>query len=271
MSEESGVSKFAEFRPRWGEYEWRVIRGEKVAPPVNHALDEVFARRAGSGESPPSLRVWDRFEPEIPFGRFQSLSNEVDAGNAEKYGVVPVRRMTGGGAMFVEPENVITYSITAPISFVAGMSAVESYEFLDEWVVAALRSIGVEAHYEPINDISSAGGKIGGSAQARSFGAVLHHTTMSYEMDARKMLEVLRIGEEKVSDKAVESAEKRVAPIKHQTRMAKEEIISALIKTFAEYADGSVRTDIVSEDEMDEAEKLVEGRYGTREWNEEIP
>lgn len=187
-------SKFAEFRHRWGEYEWRVIRGEKVAPPVNHALDEVFARRAGSGASPPVLRIWDRYEPEVPFGRFQSLGNEVDAENVEKHGVVPVRRMTGGGAMFVEPENIITYSITAPISFVSDMTAVASYEFLDEWVVDALRSIGVEAYYEPINDISSANGKIGGSAQARSFGAVLHHTTMSYEMDARKMLEVLRIG-----------------------------------------------------------------------------
>lgn len=267
----SGESKFAEFRPRWGEHEWRVIRGEKVAPPVNHALDEVFARRAGSCERPPSLRVWDRYGPEVPFGRFQSLSNEVDLENADKHGVVAVRRMTGGGAMFVEPENVITYSITAPISFVSGMSAVESYEFLDEWGISALRSIGVEACYEPINDISSKNGKIGGSAQARSFGAVLHHTTMSYEMDARKMLEVLRIGQEKVSDKAVQSAEKRVGPIKRQTRMPKEEVVSALIKTFAEYAEGNVRTDIVTQDEMDEAEELVESRYGTREWNELIP
>lgn len=264
-------SKFAEFRHRWKEHEWRVIRGEKVAPPVNHALDEVFAKRAGSGESPPSLRVWDRYEPEVPFGRFQSLSNEVDLENAEKHGVVPVRRMTGGGAMFVEPENVITYSITAPCDFVAGMSAVESYEFLDEWVVSALRSLGVEAYHEPINDISSANGKIGGSAQARSFRAVLHHTTMSYEMDARKMLEVLRIGKEKVSDKAVKSAEKRVGPIKRQTQMPKEEVISALISTFSEYADGNVRTDIVAQDEMSEAEALVESRYGTREWNETIP
>lgn len=118
MSEGSSESKFAEFRRRWGEYEWRVIRGEKVAPPVNHALDEVFAKRAGSGESPPTLRIWDRFEPEVPFGRFQSLANEVDIGNAQKHGVALVRRMTGGGAMFVEPENVITYSITAPLGFV---------------------------------------------------------------------------------------------------------------------------------------------------------
>jgi lipoate---protein ligase len=264
-------SRFEEFRHRWSEYEWRVIRGEKVAPPVNHALDEVFARRAGSGESAPSLRIWDRFEPEVPFGRFQSLSNEVDLDNAGKHGVSLVRRMTGGGAMFVEPEDVITYSITAPADLVSGMSAVESYGFLDEWVVEALRSLGVEAYHEPINDISSEDGKIGGSAQARSFGAVLHHTTLAYELDARKMLEVLRIGKEKASDKAVRSAEKRVGPIKRQTHLSKEEVISALTKTFAGYANGNVRTDIVSQEEMEEAEKLVESRYGTREWNEMIP
>ena len=42
-------------------------------------------------------------------------------------------------------------------------------------------------------------------------GAVLHHVTMAYDMDAGKMLDVLRIGREKLSDKGTTSANKRLA------------------------------------------------------------
>jgi lipoate---protein ligase len=150
----------------------------------------------------------------VVLGRFQPVKNEVDEEAAREHGIRIVRRMTGGGAMFVETENVITYSIYAPPELVAGMSSVDSYAYLDEWVVEALRSLGIDACYEPINDITSSNGKIGGAAQARSPGAVLYHVTMSYEMDAAKMLEVLRIGQEKVSDKAIQSVEKRVGPLR---------------------------------------------------------
>ena len=81
------------------------------------------------------------------------------------------------------------------------MSFPESYAFFDAWVVEALRELGVDAWYAPLNDITSTGGKIGGAAQARRGGAVLHHTTMAYQMNMPLMLQVLRIGQEKLSDK----------------------------------------------------------------------
>ncbi len=256
---------------RWSRYRWRLIRGEPVAPPVNHALDEVLVRRVGAGERPPTLRFWERFAPEVALGRFQSLGNEVDGEGARRHGVTVVRRMTGGGAMFIEPPNVITYSLYAPLELVSGMSAAESYPFLDAWVIEALRSLGIEAYHEPINDISSAEGKIGGSAQARAFGAVLHHTTLAYEMDAGKMLEVLRIGQEKLSDKAVRSAERRVGPLRRQTALPRREIIGRMISTFSRYAGGGLEEDAVSPQEAGAAEELVRTKYGTRRWNALIP
>ena len=70
----------------------------------------------------------------------------------------------------------------------------------------------------PLNDIASPAGKIAGAAQKRlAGGAVLHHVTMAYDIDADKMLEVLRIGREKMSDKGIKSANKRVDPLRSQT------------------------------------------------------
>ena len=74
--------------------------------------------------------------------------------------------MTGGGAMFVQPDAAITYSIYLPERYVEGLSFAESYAVLDSWVVATFRDLGVDAWYAPLNDITSAEGKIGGAAQA---------------------------------------------------------------------------------------------------------
>jgi lipoate-protein ligase A len=178
--------------------------------------------------------------------------------------------MTGGGAMFVEPDNVITYSITAPEELVEGMSFVDSYAFLDAWTIQALTSLGIDAWYQPINDITSSGGKIGGAAQARRYGAVLHHVTMSYDINSSRMLEVLRIGREKLSDKGITSAAKRVTPLSQQANLPRDAIIQRLVETFAECYGGLVE-DSLSEEEMAEAEQLVADKYGTEAWTHLLP
>ena len=96
--------------------------------------------------------------------------------------------------------------------------------------MGALAEIGVKAHYVPLNDIASEQGKIGGAAQRRFAGGVLlHHVTMSYDIDAEKMGDVLRIGREKLSDKGTRSANKRVDPIRSQTGLARDQIIEGFL------------------------------------------
>lgn len=253
----------------WRQYRWKLVRGTPVVSAMNHALDEALTRRVGGGERAPTLRFWDRIEPEVVIGRFQSVRNEVDEEAARGYGVQILRRMTGGGAMFVEPENVITYSIYAPSDLVSGMSFVESYAFLDDWVVQALRSLGIDAWYQPINDITSSNGKIGGAAQARRYGAVLHHVTMSYDLNSSRMVEVLRIGKEKLSDKGVASAEKRVGPLRQQTNLPKSAIIERMIRIFA--ARHGLEEDELSGEEIAEAGELIRAKYGTPEWTYVLP
>ena len=44
-------------------------------------------------------------------GSFQSYRNEIDPDGAARHGIGVVRRISGGGAMFMEPGNCITYSL----------------------------------------------------------------------------------------------------------------------------------------------------------------
>ncbi|NEM92526.1 lipoyl protein ligase domain-containing protein [Galbitalea soli] len=252
------------------DYDWQIIHGRSERPQLQMALDQVLAEEVGAGRRGPTLRIWEWDDPAVVIGSFQSVRNEVDLENAAKYGFEVVRRISGGGAMFMDSGSVVTYSIYAPSALVQGMSFADSYAFLDEWVIVALKTLGIDAWYQPLNDITSAKGKIGGAAQKRlGTGAVLHHVTMSYDMDGDKMVEVLRIGREKMSDKGTRSANKRVDPLRSQTGLPRAAVIEQLITTFDSLY-GSTRGEITPE-EYAKAEQLVREKFGTPEWIHRVP
>ncbi|WP_349827518.1 lipoate--protein ligase family protein [Brevibacterium litoralis] len=253
------------------DYDWKVIHGPVLPTNVNVALDEVLLREVDSGARTPTLRFWEWEDKATVIGSFQSYVNEIRQEGVEKYGIDVVRRISGGGAMFMEGGNCITYSMFVPESLVAGLDYAESYSYLDKWVIAALAEVGVDAWYQPINDITSTGGKIGGAAQKRlTSGTVLHHATMSYDIDADKMTEVLRIGEAKISDKGITSAKKRVDPLRRQTGAAtREEIIATMVRVFTERYGATA--DTYTDAELAAAEDLVRTKFGTYEWTHRVP
>lgn len=251
------------------DYEWEVLRPGVLPTPLNVALDEYLLHEVASGRRGPILRFWDWEDRAVVFGSYQSYSNELNQEGVDKHGIIPVRRISGGGAMFMEGGNCVTYSLYLPEATVRGLSYVESYEYLDQWVLAGLQSLGVNAWYVPINDITSDHGKIGGAAQKRVPGAVLHHTTMSYDIDAQKMMEVLRIGKVKISDKGIRSAAKRVDPLRRQTGVSREEVIAALIDAFQTRFPSHPGE--LSAQDMAAAEKLVAEKFSTEEWTHRVP
>lgn len=254
----------------WRDYDWELIHAGPQPPHLHLALDQVLTEEVAAGRRKPTLRFWEWDSPAVVIGSFQSLRNEVDLENAERYGIPVVRRISGGGAMFMEAGSVVTYSIYAPAELVKGMSFAESYEFLDAWAVAALKSLGINASYQPLNDITSDKGKIGGAAQKRlGAGALLHHVTMSYDIDSDKMVQVLRIGREKLSDKGTTSAKKRVDPLRSQTGLSRSEIITRMAGTFRELHGLTEGT--LTDSELDRAEELVATKFTSEEWLRRVP
>jgi lipoate-protein ligase A len=255
---------------QWSDYAWELVHPGPLDPQTHLALDQVLAEEVGDGRRAPTLRFWEWASPAVVIGSFQSVKNEVDAENATKYGFPVVRRISGGGAMFIEPPGAVTYSIYAPIDLVQGMSFADSYAFFDEWAVQALQSLGIDASYVPLNDIASPSGKIGGAAQKRlGNGGVLHHVTMAYDMDGDRMAEVLRIGREKLSDKGTKSANKRVDPLRSQTGMTREQIIDRMIETFRGLH--GLNEGSLTDFELARAAELVETKFGTDDWLYRVP
>ncbi|MFE6102102.1 biotin/lipoate A/B protein ligase family protein [Streptomyces laurentii] len=256
----------------WSDYDWQLIHEAPQSPALHMALDEVITAEVAAGHRPPTLRVWEWASPAVVIGSFQSLRNEVDPEAAERHGIEVVRRISGGGAMFIEPGNTITYSLSVPDALVQGLSFTDSYAYLDDWVLGALGDMGVKAWYQPLNDIATDAGKIAGAAQKRMVageGAVLHHVTMAYDIDADKMTEVLRIGREKLSDKGTKSAKKRVDPLRRQTGLPREAVIERMIASFRSrygLAEGHV-----TDEELALARELAGSKFATPEWTARVP
>ncbi|OJV78986.1 MAG: lipoate--protein ligase [Cellulomonas sp. 73-92] len=254
----------------WADHEFTFLDPGVLPPAMHTALDQVLTEELAAGRRGPTFRFWEWDTPAVVIGSFQSLSNEVDLEAAERYGVRVVRRISGGGAMFMEAGNCITFSLVVPESLVDGLSYEESYAFLNQWVLGALADVEVQASLTGLNDIASPAGKIAGSAQKRLVGgAVLHHVTMAYDIDADKMNQVLRIGREKLSDKGTASSGKRVDPVRSQTRLPREDVITA----FEAHFRGRYRTvdGELTADELARADRLRVEKFESPGWTARLP
>ncbi len=83
------------------------------------------------------------------------------------------------------------------------------------------------------------------------------------------MLQVLRIGREKLSDKGTKSANKRVDPVRSQTHLPREEVMASFLATFRRLytvVDGSL-----TDDEVAQAEELVRTKFADPEWTARVP
>ena len=99
--------------------------------------------------------------------------------------------------------------------------------------------------------------------------ADLGNRVICLDIDADKMVEVLRIGREKLSDKGTTSAKKRVDPLRTQTGLAREVIIQRMVDTFASLhrlTPGQLGAATLAQAEAQAAEK-----FSTPEWTAVVP
>jgi lipoate-protein ligase A len=254
--------------------EWRLLSLNVYNAYMNMALDEAILRLRARDECPNTIRFY-RWNPSaVSIGYFQIAEQEVNLEVCEELGVNVVRRMTGGGAVFHDCRGEITYSVivdqddpTIP------RDLVESYRLLCGGIVLGLRKLGMNAEFKPINDVVLKGKKISGNAQTRREGVLLQHGTVLVDVDVKTMFKVLKVGKEKISDKAIKLAEERVTSIRRElAREIKfEEVYDALKDGFSEALGIELREESLTKEELELAENLRKTKYQLRDWTFKRP
>lgn len=247
---------------------WRFLDLRVADAYTNMAVDEALSYARGEGKAPNTLRFY-RWNPSaVTLGYFQSVEDEVDLEACKKFGIDVNRRISGGGAVLNSSYGEITYSIVAPEDEPRiSTDVTESYRYLCHGIVEGLALLGIEAQFKPINDIIVGGRKISGNAQIRRYGAVLHHGTILVDFNAREMFSVLKISEEKISDKMIEQAEERVTTIRRELGRDASfgEVRAAMEEGFGKALGVKLLPGELSEHERELVDKFRE-KYASREW-----
>lgn len=188
-------------------------------PYFNLAFDEYCLENIPSEE--PYFFLW-RNRPAVIIGLNQNAYSEVNLDYLNSHGITLARRVTGGGAVYHDLQNM-NYTIIGKNPSPQPM-------------VDALRSLGVPAELTGRNDIFVEGRKVSGYARRVSHNQEIIHGTLMYNVDLDTLTHVLDTPGSKMQAKGISSVKSRVANLKEylpqfksldELQAALQEILSA--------------------------------------------
>ena len=187
---------------------WRVIDTGLRSAAQNIAFNRALLEARQAEESPSTLRFL-RFTPSALIGFHQSVAQELNLDYCREHNVTVQRRITGGGAIYFD-ETQLGWELYLHKRDL-GMTDMQSISRrICEAAARGISALGVDARFRPRNDIEVDGRKISGTGGAFDGDALMYQGTLLIQFDVEKMLRVLRIPAEKLSDKAVASARDRI-------------------------------------------------------------
>jgi len=243
---------------------WRLMPFHSATAAENMAMDEAVAEAISFNEANPTIRFYGWNPSAVSIGCFQSMQDEVDLDACKELGMDRVRRRTGGGAVFHDSKGEITYSVICPEDMVE-KDIGASYRQVCGWVIDGLRTVGLEAEFHPINDITIGGRKVSGCAQTRRQGIFTMHGTVLHTVDRERMFRVLRVGIAKQEDKALSNVGDRVAGVAELANIEKDSLLLALVGSFIKDKEWFLAGP--GRDEAARAQAIASTKYGSDAWN----
>ena len=269
---------------------WRLLHTPPARGAWNMAVDEAILEAAGRGDAPPTLRLYAWQPPCLSLGYAQPVGDADRLRLAER-GWELVRRPTGGRAILHTDE--LTYAVIAPLEDprLAG-SVLQSYQRLAQALLFALDRLGlpVEAkeRYLPTGaarsanpacfevpsnyEITAAGKKMVGSAQARRKAGTLQHGSLPLCGDLSRITGVLRFPDEAsraaAADRLLEHAATAESILGYP--LPWEKAAAAFAQAFAYVLNLDLEPGELSRGELVRADELVQEKYADASWNERI-
>jgi len=143
--------------------------------------------------------------PYVCIGRHQDAEQEVDLAFCESQGIPVFRREVGGGAVYLDGQQIFYQLVIRRDRLVAQGSKDDFYRRTLAPVIAACRDLGLEASYKPVNDILVGGRKISGNGAGEIGDAIILVGNLILDFDYDMMSRVLRVPDEKFRDKVNKS------------------------------------------------------------------
>ena len=233
----------------------KFIQNNSTDPHFNMAFDEFCLEQLKADE--PVFYLWQN-RPSVIIGLNQSAYAEVNLPYLQEKGIVLARRVTGGGAVYHDLQN-LNYTITGRIRDLE-----TDYPAYVETMARALRELGVPAELSGRNDILVEGRKCSGYAKRVSKDRLMIHGTLMYDVDIDTLTQVLATPGSKLSAAGVSSVRSRVANLK--AYLPQFDGIHAFQAALQALLAGDDEEIQLSEEQLAQIESDAATKYRTWEW-----
>ena len=250
---------------------FRVLDTGVLEGRLNIAIGQAIVDSHQSGQAPDTLRFL-RFPPTALVGRHQALGQEIDLDYCCEHGIGVVRRITGGGAIFMEP-GLLGWELAFDRKTLGIKSLPELTREICEAAADGISRLGVNARFRPRNDIEVDGRKISGTGGFFDGDTLFYQGTVLVDMDPGVMVSALRVPKAKLAKRELDSAEQRVVTLREllgDNTPGLPEIQAALTAAFADRFDLEMQPGGLSDEERLSADKFYREEIGTDEFVSEI-
>ncbi|WP_159544845.1 lipoate--protein ligase [Streptococcus halichoeri] len=201
-------------------------------------------------------------EPAIIIGKHQNTIQEINKEYIEEHGIHVVRRLSGGGAVYHDLNN-LNYTI------ISNKSEEGAFDFktFSQPVIATLADLGVKAEFTGRNDLEINGKKFCGNAQAYYKGRMMHHGCLLFDVDMTVLGDALKVSKDKIESKGIKSVRSRVTNILDELpeKITVEEFSDRLLAKMKEtYPD--MEEYVLSDAELAKVQASAEQQFGNWDW-----
>jgi len=209
------------------------------------------------------LILWQN-EPTIVVGKNQNTYEELNLDYINSNNIKVTRRLSGGGAVYHDLGNLNFTIIKNNFS-----NHRNDFSFFSAPVISCLNKLGIQATFSGRNDILIDGKKFSGNAQYFYKNKLLHHGTLLFSSDLSVLSEALNVKKDKFESKGIKSVKSRVTNISPyiEKNISLKEFKNKLIKSVFEDERKEMKNYILTSEDINMINELVENKYGTWEWN----
>jgi len=229
-------------------------------PRINLAIEEYCLKHLDPEET---YLLFYINQPSIIIGKNQNTIEEINTKYVDENGIIVVRRLSGGGAVYHDLGNLNFSFITKDDG-----NSFHNFKKFTEPVVAALKKLGVDAELSGRNDLMANGRKISGNAQFSTKGRMFSHGTLLFDSEIEHVVSALKVKKDKIESKGIKSIRSRVANISEflDQKMTTVEFRSMLLRYIFD-TEGDIPEYKLTEKDWEIINQISKERYQNWDWN----
>ncbi|MGQ9542487.1 MAG: lipoate--protein ligase [Candidatus Bathyarchaeia archaeon] len=194
--------------------QWRFIDLGDFPPVHTQSVYHAVALKVDEGASPNTIIFCTPKAPLVSIGYHQEAEVEVDLDYCRMKGLPIVRRILGGGAVYLDSGQLFYQIVASKSDPKVPGSIQQSFQRFLESPVKTYNEIGIPAKYRPINDIEVEGRKISGNGATEVGEAIVLTGNIIFEFNFDEMVRILKVPSEKFRDKVSKTLRDRLTTIK---------------------------------------------------------